>query len=58
MSIYDETHIEEILQGEGTWFTAQLMRLISKSDKNNRAKLALGFPKEVDAINEYQWGKP
>ena len=58
MSIYDETHIAEILQGEGTWFSAHLMRLIARSDKNNRAKLALGFPKEVDAINEYQWGKP
>ena len=56
MSTFDEKHIEEILNGEGSWFGAHLLRLIAKSDRTNRAKLALAFPKEVDAVNEYQWG--
>ena len=56
MSIYDETHIAEILHGEGTCFSAHLLRLIAKSDKNNMAKLALGFPKEVEALEKYRKG--
>ena len=56
MSIHDETHIAEILAGEGTWFTAHLLRLIAKADKNNMAKLALGFPKEVEALEKYRRG--
>tara|TARA_Y100000310_G_scaffold342848_1_gene447857 strand:- start:114 stop:287 length:174 start_codon:yes stop_codon:yes gene_type:complete len=54
MSKYDETHLAEILAGEGTWFSAHLLRLIGKADKDNRAKLALGFPKEVKALEKYR----
>ena len=36
------------LHGDGTWFTAQLFRLIAKADSNNRAKIAMGFPDEVE----------
>ena len=58
MSEYDKTHVAEILAGEGTYFTANLLRLISKADTNNRTKLFQGFPEEVNTVHVYQTGKP
>lgn len=54
MSEYDKKNIEGILHGEGTWFTAQLLRLIAKADSNNLEKIRKGFPEEVDALEEYR----
>jgi hypothetical protein len=38
---------------EGSFFTS-LFEVIFKSDKDNRAKLMLGFPEEVTAVTRYQ----
>ena len=53
ISEYDKNHVEEILRGEGDWFTAQLLRLIAKADTQNRAKLKICFPNEVSAYMDY-----
>ena len=46
--------LKEAFRGDGDWFTAQLLRLIAKSDSTNRWKLARGFPVEVEAVEIYQ----
>lgn len=35
-------------------FTSKLYTLIAKADNANRAKLALGFPEEVEAMTRFQ----
>jgi hypothetical protein len=54
ISSYDREHIGEILAGHGDWFTAKLLRLIAKADFENRAKLRLGFPTEVQAYLDWR----
>lgn len=49
LSSYDEAHVEEILRGEGDWFTAELLRLCAKADIHNLARLRVAFPEVVDA---------
>ena len=58
MTKHDENNIPEILAGEGTWFTAKLIRLIAGADNDNRARLHLGFPEVVEAVNLHQHGHP
>lgn len=58
ISKYDKENIGEILSGQGDWFTANLLRVISTADQNNRKKLYQGFPEEVDAICVFQTGHP
>ena len=58
MTQYDTTHITWILNGNGDWFTAKLFRLIASADTENKEKLALSFPDEVNAVHEFQTGKP
>ena len=58
MTEYDKANISWILNGNGDWFTADLFRLISRSDTANKEKLALSFPDEVNAVHEFQTGKP
>lgn len=53
MSPYDKQNIDALLKGEGDWFTAQLLRLISKADISNRERLRLGFPEEVAAFERW-----
>ena len=57
MTEYDKENITEILHGTGTWFTAELFRLIAKSDSLNRAKLAIVYPHEVNAVHQHLTGK-
>ena len=57
MTEYDKENITEILHGKGTWFTANLFRLIAKADGENRVKLAKAFPEEVNAVHLYLTGK-
>lgn len=57
MTDYDKENITEILHGTGTWFTAELFRLIAKSDSLNRAKLAIVYPQEVNAVHQHLTGK-
>jgi len=40
--------------GKGNWFSVLLLRLIAKSDEENRDKLALGFPAHVRAVWIYK----
>ena len=56
MTDYDLQNLPEILAGQGTWFTAKLLRLISCADSNNRHKLHKSYPEEVEAVNLYQHG--
>lgn len=50
MTEFDKKNIDIILNGHGDWFTAQLLRLITKADMANRAKLSVVFPEEVKAV--------
>ncbi len=58
ISEYDKENVGSILAGEGGWFTAKLLRVISTADKSNRQKLYRGFPEEVDAVCVFQTGLP
>ena len=53
MTEYDKENITEILLGKGTWFTAELFRLIAKSDTMNRDKLAVVYPQEVNVVHQH-----
>jgi hypothetical protein len=57
ISNYDKANIGNILAGEGSWFTANLLRLISKADSNNIELIRKGFPEEVAAIEIYRKGE-
>ncbi len=50
---YDRTHVQEILRGEGSWFIANLIRLIEKADKINREKLRSVYPEVVEAFEDW-----
>ena len=56
ISSFDRAHIEDILAGHGTWFTADLLRLIDHADATNRAKLEGAFPEEVHAYLDWYNG--
>jgi|10_taG_2_1085330.scaffolds.fasta_scaffold06333_5 hypothetical protein len=56
MTDHDRSQLGEILGGYGNHFTAELLRLISKADSGNRAKLSSVFPEEVEAVNLFQRG--
>ena len=58
MSSYDRANVGYILAGEGTWFGAHLLRLISKADNNNRELLRKGFPEQVEAVEKYRHEDP
>lgn len=49
LSEFDREHIDAILHGHGTWFTAHLLRLCAKADPANLARLHKGFPEVVQA---------
>lgn len=55
LSDYDRAHIQNILRypDEYTWFSAQLIRLIAKADKNNRERIRSAFPEHVEAFEEW-----
>ena len=58
MTEYDKAHVEDLICGTGSWFTAKLFRLIANADESNRARLYKGFPKEVDTVCMFLNGKP
>jgi hypothetical protein len=51
---YDRAHMADILQGKGDWFSAQLIRLIAKSDFENKARIRLAFPDHVLAFEQWE----
>ena len=57
LSEFDKAHVQQILRGHGDWFSAQLLRLISHADKENREKLRLAFPEVVEAYEDWFSGK-
>ena len=54
MSNYDKQNVGKLLRGEGTWFTAHLLRVIAKADEHNLNKLRSAYPDEVAAVETYQ----
>ena len=53
LSDHDRENIKYILSGEGVWFSCHLMRLIARSDVDNRRRFRLGWPEHVDAVENY-----
>ncbi|QNN23548.1 hypothetical protein HED60_15105 [Planctomycetales bacterium ZRK34] len=53
LSDHDRENIHAILGGEGDWFSCRLLRLIARSDVDNRRRFRLGWPEHVDAVEEY-----
>lgn len=53
---YDETHIGEILTGDGDWFSAKLIRLIADADVDNREALREAYPDHVAAYERWLAG--
>lgn len=58
LSDHAKEHIGDILAGEGTWFGAHVLRLIDKADADNRERIRKGFPKIVEAYEEWFRGEP
>lgn len=57
LSDFDRQHMLEILSGEvGSWFSADLMRLIAKADGDNKELLRQVFPDHVEAYEEWYNG--
>jgi hypothetical protein len=57
MTEYDKENLQAVLSGHGTWFTAKLLRLISRSDRSKMEQMHLAFPEEVELVYQYQNGK-
>ena len=55
LSEFDIEMLPRILGGHGDWFTAELLRLITHADVENREKLRKAFPAEVALVDEYQF---
>jgi hypothetical protein len=53
ISEHDKAHIKEIMGGYGTWFSADLLRLIAKADQKNQLLLARVYPEHVEAYLEW-----
>lgn len=53
VSKHDEEMIDEIMQGYGDWFTAQLLRLLQKADSQNIAKMRQCYPDVVDLYEKW-----
>jgi len=56
LSNFDRENMEELLAGHGDWFSAKLMRLIMKADRENKERLRLAFPDHVQAYDDYVRG--
>ena len=54
---YDRKSVGKILRGHGTWFGAELLRLIAHADLDNREKIRLGFPDYVAAYEAWDRGE-
>lgn len=57
ISEYDRVHVEDILYGDGDWFTAQLLRLCAKADSQNLEKIRTAFPDVVAAYLDWREGR-
>lgn len=57
MTEYDKEHLEDILNGQGDWFNARLLRclneLLGHADFANRAILTNTYPEQCEALFAY-----
>jgi hypothetical protein len=53
LSDYDRDNVGKILAGEGSWFSAQLLRLVMKADLQNRERLRHVFPEHVELYEQH-----
>ena len=56
LSEHDKEHIADIVAGYGDWFSAELIRLIGKADRENRTLLRQVFPDHVEAYERWYNG--
>ena len=47
VSEWDKKNIDSIMSGEGDWFSAQLLRMCSKADRDTLEQIRSGFPDHV-----------
>jgi len=57
ISNYDRENVGHILQGHGSWFSADLLRLIAKSDRGNREAIRIVYPDHVEAYEKWMRGE-
>jgi len=55
ISEYDKNNIGKILEGQGTWFGACLIRLIAKADHENKELLRQIYPSYVEAYLDWMY---
>lgn len=53
LSPHDMANFDRIVRGYGDWFSAELVRLIAKADKENRERLRIAFPDHVEAYERW-----
>lgn len=53
LSEFDNQHLGDIFAGQGDWMSAQIMRLIAKSDPVTREQFRAGFPDHVAAYEAF-----
>lgn len=56
LSEFDKQNVGSILGGEGTWFSADLLRLIARADISNRERLRGAYPDHVAAFENWLHG--
>lgn len=52
---HDISNIDSILNGEGDWFTANLLRLMGQADSVNIRRLAMVYPMEFIHFCKYKY---
>jgi hypothetical protein len=54
VSEWDKENLDKIIRdGHGDWFSAHLLRLMAKSDMQNRALLGSVYPEHLAALERY-----
>jgi hypothetical protein len=56
LSEHDKQNVDRIIGGYGDWFSADLIRLISRSDFSNRERFRVMFPEHVAAWEKWYRG--
>lgn len=53
-SEYDRAHVGSIIAGDGTWFSAHVLRLCAHADPVNLERIAIAFPDHVEAFKAWR----
>lgn len=56
ISDYDKAHVQEILNGLGDWYIADLLRLVARADGHNRELLRQVYPEVLEAFDDWYEG--